>query len=104
GDIYKMIASYLLSVEDPVEPYIICPETSKIGENIEFDGSQTNLPDNIIDQYIWFFSDNKKFIGQKITRTFDKPGIYRINLGVTFDKDKKGDFQKKCVFKDIIIE
>lgn len=104
GDIYKMIASYLLSVEDPTGPYIICDERVKVGTTVEFDGSQSNLPDKKVDQFIWSFSDNKKFVGQKISRTFDKPGTYQLNLGVTFDKDKSGAFQKQCVFKEIIVE
>ncbi len=104
GDIYKMIASYLLSVDDPIGPYILCPETAKVNTSIEFDASKTYMPENKIDQYIWVFSDDKKFIGQKITRLFEKPGVYRVNLGVTFDKVKSGTFQKKCVFRDITIE
>jgi hypothetical protein len=104
GEIYKMIASYLLSVEDPTGPYIICENKVKVGTAIEFDGSETNLPDKIIDQYIWSFSDNKKFVGKKITRIFDKPGTYQVYLGVVFDKDKTGKFQKKCVFKEIVVE
>ncbi len=104
GDIYKMIASYLLSVEDPIGPYIICTNDVKVGAAVEFDGSQSILPDKKIDQFIWLFSDNKKFVGQKISRTFDKPGIYQINLGVTFDKDETGKVQKQCVIKEIIVE
>lgn len=104
GDIYKMIASYLLSVDDPIGPYIVCADTAKVNVTIDFDASQTNMPENKIDQYIWLFSDKKKFIGQKIVRSFEKPGIYRINLGVTFDKDKSGNYQKKCMFKDIVVE
>ena len=50
------------------------------------------------------FSDYKKYIGQKISRTFDKPGKYQVMLGVTFDKDKSGNFQKQCVIKEIIVE
>lgn len=104
GDIYKMIASYLLSVDDPIGPYIVSSENAKVNTSIEFDASKTNMPENKIDQYVWLFSDGKKFVGQKITRSFDKPGIYHVNLGITFDKDKSGAYQKKCVFKDITVE
>ena len=104
GDIYKMIASYLLSVEDAVGPYIICTDNIKVGVVAEFDAGQTILPDKKIDQFIWNFSDNKKFVGQKISRTFEKPGIYQINLGVTFDKDETGKVQKQCVVKEIVVE
>jgi len=104
GDIYKMIASYLLSVDDPIGPYIVCAEKAKVNSAIEFDASQTNMSENKIDQYVWLFSDDKKFVGQKIIRSFEKPGVYRINLGVTFDKDESGTYQKKCVFKDIVVE
>jgi len=99
-----MIASYLLSVDDPIGPYIVCAENAKVNSAIEFDASQTNMSENKIDQYVWLFSDDKKFVGQKIIRSFEKPGVYRINLGVTFDKDESGTYQKKCVFKDIVVE
>jgi len=103
GKLYKMIASYMLSVEDPIAPYIDCPDSASKNTQIIFDASKTNMPENKIDQYIWQFSDNIKLVGDKVHRTFEKPGIYRINLGVAFDKDKSGNIQKKCVFKDIKI-
>lgn len=104
GEFVQMIATYDIMIEDPIEPYIICPDTIKAGQSVEFDATQTNLPDKKIEQYIWIFSDNKNLVGSKVTRSFDKPGTYTINLGVTFDKDAKGKVQKQCVFKNIVVE
>jgi len=100
----QTIATYDIAIEDPVEPYIICSDTVKIGQETSFDASKTNLPGKKIEQYVWIFSDKKKFVGSTITRFFDKPGTYTINLGVTFDKDEKGNVQKMCVFRDIVVE
>ena len=104
GETNQQIANYELLVEDPIEPYITCSDTVKIGKEIEFDASQTNLPDKKLVQFVWVFSDNQKFLGKKISRSFEKPGIYKVNLGVTYDKDKAGNVQKSCVFKEIVVE
>jgi hypothetical protein len=104
GEFIQMIATYDVDIQDPEGPFITCPETMKTREIIEFDATQSNMPDKKIDQYIWKFSDRKNFVGLKISRSFEKPGIYSVNLGITYDKDKKGKVQKSCVFKEIVVK
>ncbi len=109
NEFVQTIASYDLLIEDPVEPYITCPDTIKTGSAIEFDAGQTNLPGKKLKQFVWIFSDKKKYVGQKILRSFESPGIYSIQLGVTFGegeeiKGQPENLQKRCVTKEIVVE
>ena len=103
----QTIAYYDLLIEDPISPYITFPDTIKVGEAIEFDASQTNMPDKKLKQFVWVFSDGKKYLGQKILRSFEKPGLYSVNLGITFSegeiktKSKEEIIQKQCISKEI---
>lgn len=104
GEFIQMMATYDILIEDPVEPYIICPDVIKTGQIVEFDGSQSNLPGKRIEQYIWIFSDSQKLVGSKVSRSFDIPGKYTVKLGITYDKDKSGNVQKNCVYKDFLVK
>jgi hypothetical protein len=108
NEFVQTIASYDLTIEDPIEPYITHPESIKAGNAVEFDAGQTNLPDKKLKQFVWVFSDGKKYVGQKIMRSFEKPGNYSIQLGVTYSekavKGKEEILQKRCVLKEITVQ
>lgn len=99
----QTIASYSILIEDPVQPYIFCPETITTDLQVEFDATQSNMPEAKIEQYVWIFSDNVKLLGNKITRTFNEPGTYSVQLGVIFNRDEKGQVQKACIFKEFLV-
>lgn len=89
-----------ISVRNPEEPIAKTGENKivDVGEEVEFDGSDSE--DSIgIENYEWYFDDWSDGNGEKITHTYDKPGIYEVRLIVT---DKAGYFDQDTV--KVIVE
>jgi len=103
GDIFQNEANYLLNIEDIIQAHISCPDTVNIGSEVIFDASKTNLPESIIDQYYWSFSDGIKSTGISFTRIFEKAGTYKVNLGIHYDRTEAGEIKSTCVYKTIIV-
>ena len=72
-------------VEAPLKiPVVLnAPETGCINEEIAFLAAVTGEPDPDRMIYRWDFSDIKGLRGQKVSRVFKKPGIYKAKLTVT---------------------
>lgn len=52
------------------------------GQSIAFDGSRSLDPDGEISKYAWDFGDNQTASEQKVSHTYENPGIYSIRLSV----------------------
>jgi hypothetical protein len=95
-------ASHMLQVRDYEQPFITCPDTAKVGEEIIFDGSRSYLPDKTILNYYWDFNDGSIAVNKEVKHTFTQAGVYKIILGVTCtNSDKTKDTISR--FKKIII-
>ena len=101
--VYLNQASNLFPVRDAEQPYITCPDSAIVNDDINFDTDKTYLPDKQISGYYWDFSDGKIATGKELKHKFDEPGIYKVKIGITFlDENNK----PTCIyrFKNILIK
>jgi hypothetical protein len=104
GDVYFSEATYNFVLEDIEQPYITCPDTANVFEELTFDGSETFLKNAVITKYIWDFGDGYKKIGEKVSHIFKKPGVYQVKLGVESQtEDEEPVAQKHCTYKTVVI-
>ncbi|MCU0350843.1 MAG: PKD domain-containing protein, partial [Flavobacterium sp.] len=50
------------------------------GESVQFNGSATFSNSGVGATYTWSFDDGTTATGQSVTKIFDTPGVYRVNL------------------------
>ncbi len=97
-------ASYDFAVEKIRQPYISTADTAYIDEAIRFSGADTYLPGFDIGGYYWDFGDGLRDQKSSATHTYSKPGIYKVQLGVTnVTVNEKTLPEKKCVERPIVI-
>ncbi|MGE5421521.1 MAG: PKD domain-containing protein [Chloroflexota bacterium] len=90
-------------VEDEIQPYISSPETTTPGKYVKLDALQTNLPGWNIASYYWNFGDETIATGDKVDKTFNRPGTYNIQLIVSEAPQPGGTAREKCVSKNIVV-
>lgn len=62
------------------------------GQESVLDGSGSVDPDGTIDDYLWRFEDGSEARGRQVTRSFDIPGRYRVELIVRDDSGHEAAF------------
>lgn len=92
-----------LIIEDEIQPYITGPDNASAGEQLRFDALQTNLPGWSIARYYWNFGDETVAIGEKVDKSFSRPGIYNIQLIISEAPQPGGMVREECVSKNINI-
>lgn len=93
---------YYLSIQYPEQPYIESPDTVKVGESFDMNASKTNLPNLLIGEndYYWSVGSSANYRGINVKHSFDKPGIYDIQLGIIgFDNEQE---VATCVYKTVV--
>ncbi|MFP4022948.1 MAG: PKD domain-containing protein [Thiohalospira sp.] len=103
GDVYFNQATYQLSIENIEQVYINSPDTVVVGQEVKFDGRQTNLKDFEIARYYWDFGDGRKTRGIEATHIYTSPGSYIVQLGVVSKANRQGESEKKGVYKNIVV-
>ncbi len=103
GDVYYTQATYDLEITDVEQVYINAPDTVQVGEEIQFDGYQTNITDFEISRYYWDFGDGRKTRGVKATHIYTNVGNYIVQLGVVSRDDRDGNSEKRGVYKSIVV-
>jgi hypothetical protein len=103
GEVYYTQATYPLQIEDVKQVYINAPDTVKVGQEILFDGRQTNIEDFKIYKYYWDFGDGRKTRGIEAQHIYTTRGNFIVQLGVVSKKDKGGNTQKRGVYKNIVV-
>jgi hypothetical protein len=103
GDVYFNQATYQLRIENIEQAYINSPDTAVVGQEIKFDGRQTNLKDFEIARYYWDFGDGRKTRGIEATHIYTAPGNYIVQLGVVSKTDRQGNSEKQGVYKNILV-
>ena len=96
----KLDTLVVLKIE---QPYISAPDSIRQGNTIMLNTDETNLPGWEIFQYYWNFGDETIGIGDKIEKSYHKPGTYNIQLIVTEKPSKKGLVRQTCVSRNIIV-
>lgn len=103
GRVEKRQASYELEILDIEQPVIAAPDTVAAGETIILNASKTYLPGMKIARYYWNFGDETVSEGIEVSKTFQLPGRYNIQLIVTSERDAAGVVREVCVCRDIEI-
>jgi hypothetical protein len=94
-------ATFLLDVKRVEQVVITAPETCFVNDEITLDGNLTNLPGIEIEGYYWDFGDGNKTMGNSQVHKFERPGLYRVTLGITSKPDARDNVVQKCSYKII---
>ena len=101
GGVEKRQASYELEITDIEQPVISCLDSAAVGESISLDAAATYLPDMDIGKYYWNFGDETIATGLEVTKVYERPGIYNIQLIVSSKPGTGGAVREVCVCRDI---
>jgi hypothetical protein len=83
---------------------ITCPDTIQVGEEMNFDASQTYLPGFDVGRYLWEFGDGRFGEGPFVPHTYNYPGKFKVILGVEDRKLNKKDVpDDKANFKEVVV-
>lgn len=80
-----------LSTNPPSAEFVVSPQTTKVGEPIDFDASASQARQGKIVSYDWDFGDGIWYEapapqGVKVTHVYYEPGHYEVMLRVTDDR------------------
>jgi PKD domain/WD40-like Beta Propeller Repeat len=92
-----------LYVKDAEQPYISCPDTVKTGAPVSLSAAATNLPGWNISLYYWNFGDYTIDTGENVTKSYNIPGVYNVQLIVTGTAEDGKPARKSCVAKNILV-
>jgi len=85
------------------QPYISVPDKVEVNKNISLSADSTNLPGWKISRYYWNLGDETIAVGKDVTKSYDKPGIYNIQLIVTDEPQPGLSSKEACISKNIIV-
>ena len=77
---------WLYALTPPPEPDAVAtyePAAPMPEETVTFDGTDSESPESPIDSYDWTIDGDERLTGETVTREFDEPGEYDIELVVT---------------------
>lgn len=103
GEVQFNQASYMIDIFNIEQAYITSTDTSIAGENVTFDGLNTNLPGFTVGEYLWNFDDGNIATGAEVSNRFTSPGIYQVQLVVKSIPDNQGNVQEACISKQVVI-
>lgn len=83
--------------------YISGPDSIQAGQRIVLNADETNLPGWKIGQYYWNFGDETIAVGDRVDKTFLRPGIYNVQLIISTEPAPGGAVKETCVSKNIIV-
>ena len=78
---------------EPDAVFSFAPSQPKVGEEVEFDASESSDPNDDIQQYNWSFGDNQGATGEVVTRSFQSPGQKSVELTVVDRFDNTSTFE-----------
>jgi len=104
GDTINTPEPYSFELKNKEQAFINSTVNGYVGEPIEFDATQSNLPNFKIDEYYWDFGEGFSHTGIMKTYSFSKEGEYIVKLGLYGTAGDMEEITKVCVFKKIIIE
>jgi len=86
------------------QAFISCPDTIAVGNEVVFDGTETNLPGFDDFKYIWDFGDGSFGEGRQATHIYHYPGRFRVTLGVQErPKNRKDNPAVRSNYKNVIV-
>jgi outer membrane protein OmpA-like peptidoglycan-associated protein len=103
GNLFFSKLVYTLDLLDFEQPYINSPDIVVTGDNINFDGIRSNLPEFKILSYSWDFGDGNKSSGENVKHSFKKKGEYLVNMELILKSTLTDDIHKTGVSKKILV-
>lgn len=104
GGIEKRQASYELEITDIEQPVITAPDKIRAGEKLVLNAGATYLPGMEIGRYYWNFGDETIATGLEVSKIYQLPGRYNVQLIVSSLPGAGGVVREVCVCKDIEVE
>lgn len=92
-----------LEVTRTEQPVITSADKCLAGQEIKLSGADTYLPGWTIARYYWNFDDMTIALGQDVTKKYNQPGVYSVQLIVTSAPDEQGVVRETCVSKNITV-
>jgi hypothetical protein len=97
-------ASDSFLVEDVEQPFITSSDTVFAGRDQQMSGQKTFLKNFEIKEYYWDFGDGYRSGGMETRHSFNYPGTFEVQLGVTGGSgNPKEAVQKKCSIRRIVV-
>lgn len=91
-------------VEDIEQPFITAPDTVISGKEMGISGHKTFFKSLKISGYYWDFGDGYRSSGMEARHTFQYPGVYDLQLGITGEPGESGENPAKvCSTRRIIV-
>jgi len=90
-----------MEITDIEQAFISSPDVWTAGKPLTMNADSTNLPGWNIKLYYWNFGDDSVATGKEVSKTYNKPGTYNIQLMVTSEPDGTHGVRETCVFKNI---
>jgi hypothetical protein len=103
GIVMKNQATYEMAIYYAEQAIIDAVETCKMNTNVTFAANLGHLKGFSDCQYFWEFSDGKRQTGATVKRTFRRPGVYTVKLGITTIDSVTGELKKSCVYRGITV-
>lgn len=100
--LYMNEASYDLEVRDIRQPSMLLPDTLKVFDTLHLNTGVGTFTDFSIMHNYWIV-ENKILEEEPVFYAFKSPGVYKVTLGITSGVDAKGNFNKKCFEKEIVV-
>jgi len=92
-----------MEITDIEQAYISAPDVWSAGKPLTMNADSTNLPGWNIKLYYWNFGDDSIATGKEVSKTFNKPGTFNIQLMVSTEPDGTHGVRETCVSKNINI-
>jgi PKD repeat protein len=81
----------------PVGHYNVIPKSGGTSTIFQFDAQDSTDADGHIVQYKWYFSDNNRSEGKKVTHKYSRKGTYTVQLVVTDNGGLTSNVQKDVI-------
>lgn len=96
-------AEYLVEVRKIIQPYITCPDTFKINEEVQMHGLESYFGDVKPGEYFWDFGDGARAFGLTSRHIYAVPGSYQVKLGMIEESDDVENARRFCAYKTILV-
>lgn len=97
-------AEYLVEVRKVIQPYIACPDTITLNEEIQLHAMNSYLGEAEPGEYYWDYGDGEKDVGATVQHIFSSPGSHRIKLGIIEDSEDPETARRFCSYKTVIVK
>jgi outer membrane protein OmpA-like peptidoglycan-associated protein len=103
GKLFLTKLTYNLEIKDFEQPYISSADIAATGEILRFSRTKSFLPGYEVTGQSWDFGDSKRSSAEIAEHSYDKPGEYSVNLGLTVKSISNNEIHHTGVTKKILI-